>query len=495
MSDRPGGAKRGLLAVGFVLAGSIVAARAQAPSSVILATPADHTPSGQPRAAAPPRPRPLRYDEDYRYLRDSTRRRGALDPVKYLPLRGPAQPAWFLTLGGEARVFYERYQNEQWGTRPPDDNGYWLFRTMAHASAQLGPHVRVFAELKSGLAAGQRNGPRPPDVDELDLNQGFVELGVGKASREGDPAPLRLRLGRQELEYGAGRLISVRELPNVRQAFDGALLAIQAGPWHVEAFGVRPVETNRGVFDDGADPTQSIWGSYATRPLTPALHLDLYYLGQDRDVGVLAEGRGAETRHSGGGRLWYRTAQLSSDLEATYQVGTFGTGRIRAWAVASSNTLSFPQWRGQPALGLNLGANSGDLDPANPDNQTFLAPAPRGAYFGAAGATGPPNLVGFAPTLRLSPAKGLTLLGYCYFFWRQSRGDGLYNVPGFPVTPPGPSRARSVGTQPELDASWQLSRYLSLTASYAYFRTGTFLRKTPPARDIHYLASWLTFKF
>lgn len=472
-----------------------VPVRAQAPAAVILATPTNHSAADQSLTTAPPRPLPLRYDEDYRYLRDSTRRTGALDPLKYLPLRGPARTDWFLTLGGEARVFYERYRQEQWGARPPDDNGYWLFRTMAHASARLGPHVRVFAELKSGLAAGQRNGPRPPDVDELDLNQGFVELGLGRGATADAPAPLRLRLGRQELEYGAGRLISVRELPNVRQAFDGALVVLQAGTWQVQAFGVRPVETDRGVFDDGADPTQMLWGSYATRPLSPTLHLDVYYLGQHREVGVLAEGRGSETRHSGGGRLWYHSARLSSDLEATYQFGTFGAGRIRAWSMSSSNTLNFSQWRGRPALGLNLGVNSGDRDPANPDNQTFLPPAPRGAYFGAVGANGPPNMAGFAPTLRLTPAPGLTVLGYCYFFWRQSRGDGIYNVPGFPVKPPGPSWARYVGTQPELDASWQLSRYLSLTGSYAYFHAGSFIRETPPARNIHYLASWLTFKF
>ncbi|NVO32281.1 alginate export family protein [Hymenobacter lapidiphilus] len=448
---------------------------------------------------APPKTLPLRYDEDYRYLRDPDRRTNGLDPLKYQSLRGAAHPDWFLTLGGEGRVFFERYRNEQWGRVPTDANGYWLFRTMLHASVRLGPHVRLFAELKSGLAAGQRNGPRPPDVDELDLNQGFVDLNIGPVSDADGTTPLVLRLGRQELEYGAGRLISVRELPNVRQTFDGGRLLLRAGAWRAEAFGLRPAATKRGVFDDNTDRTQALWGGYATRPLGTApgsgLHLDLFYLGNQRDVGIFAEGRAAETRHSGGGRLWYRTPALASDLEATYQAGTFGPGRIRAWSVSSSTTVSWPQAPLHPALGLNLGANSGDRDPTNPDNQTFFPPAPRGAYFGAVGANGPPNILGFAPTLRLTPAPGLTVLGYCYFFWRQSLRDGVYNVPGFPIRSPGPGRARYIGTQPELDASWQFSRYLSLTASYAYFGAGQFIRDAPPAADIQYLATWLTFKF
>ena len=100
-----------------------------------------------------------------------------------------------------------------------------------------------------------------------------------------------------------------------------------------------------------------------------------------------------------------------------------------------------------------------------------------------------------ALTLRLTPTPVLTVLGYCYFFWRQSPRDGVYNVPGFPIRPTGPSRARYVGTQPEVDASWQLNRYCSLTASYVVFTAGSFIQETPPARTIHYLASWFTFKF
>lgn len=91
--------------------------------------------------------------------------------------------------------------------------------------------------------------------------------------------------------------------------------------------------------------------------------------------------------------------------------------------------------------------------------------------------------------------QGLDVLGYCYFFWRTSRHNGVYNVPGFSIRPAGPGQARFVGTQPEVDAVWLLGRYFSPTASYSYFAAGPFIRDSPPARDIQYVASWLTFKF
>jgi hypothetical protein len=45
------------------------------------------------------------------------------------------------------------------------------------------------------------------DVDQIDLRQGFVDL----KTPIGQEASLTFRGGRQEMEFGAGRLIDVRE--------------------------------------------------------------------------------------------------------------------------------------------------------------------------------------------------------------------------------------------------------------------------------------------
>src|ERR1041385_4482894 len=47
----------------------------------------------------------LRYDEDYSYLKDPTRRTDIWDPVKYIPLG--SREGWYLSLGGEMRLRYE----------------------------------------------------------------------------------------------------------------------------------------------------------------------------------------------------------------------------------------------------------------------------------------------------------------------------------------------------------------------------------------------------
>ncbi len=76
-----------------------------------------------------------------------------------------------------------------------------------------------------------------------------------------------MRIGRQELSFGSSRFVSTREGPNVRQSFDGLRLSLRAGQWTVDGFATKPVETNRGLFDDSANYAQTFWGVYAVRPL------------------------------------------------------------------------------------------------------------------------------------------------------------------------------------------------------------------------------------
>ena len=482
-----GGRWRWRLVAGALLAGAGGRAWAQAP--VIQ--------------SGPPSFKLLRYDEDYRYLVDPARRSQWLDPLKYLPLRR-GQPEWFLTVGGEVRPFYERFVHQQWTEGPVDYSGYWLLRLMLHTSLELGPRVRVFAELKSGLEAGRDGGPRSIDKDELAVNEAFVEVGLGPVDtgppavpdeRAGPLCPVVLRLGRQELDYGAGRMVSLRELPNLRQSFDGAKIIMRTAFGQVDAFAVRPVIDTFGAFDDYTDRTESLWAVYAVHPLSKALSLDAYYIGNHRQIARFAKGTAPETRHSVGARLSYTSPAWNFESETIYQAGRHGDGPIRAWGLAFNGAHTFTGARWQPTLRLHGGINSGDQDPTGPGSGTFYPPFPRGAYFGTSGANGPANIIGLAPTLRLVPTAGMVVSGFCFFLWRQSLRDGIYSIPGQPLRPAGQGLARYVGTQPELDVSWSFQHYCSVTASYVYFGAGPYLHESPPGASIHYVGSWFSFKF
>jgi transposase len=123
-----------------------------------------------------------------------------------------------------------------------------LQRYMLHADWHLSPTLRVFGQLKSGLAPGKAGGPEPPDEDRLDLHQAFADLRLPTAPNQA----LTLRVGRQELSYGSSRLVSVREGPNVRQSFDAVKAFYQTPAHQLDLFVSRPVQTKRYTFDDAS---------------------------------------------------------------------------------------------------------------------------------------------------------------------------------------------------------------------------------------------------
>jgi alginate export protein len=440
-----------------------------------------------------PKPPPYqlnRADEDNRYLCQPSRRADFWDSVKCISM--DATGAWYLSLGGEARERYEYFNNPSWG-KDLRDHGYFLQRYFLHADIRMGEHARLFTQLQSSLEDGRAGGPRPSDRDDLDLHQAFLEVRFGV----GDDAALTLRSGRQELYYGSQRIISVREGPNVRQSFDGFRGMLHLGEFRLDGFVTRPAETKRHLFDDGPDNDRALWGVYAVSPV-PALakgNVDLYYAGFSSRNARFDQGAARETRHSAGARLWRTASPLDYNFEAIYQWGRFGDGEIRAWTVASDTGYTFEALPLMPRLGIKANIATGDEDPGNPDLQTFNPLFPKGSYFSENNLIGPANFFNLDPSLTLLLTYRLTFAVDWNFFWRESTRDGVYNNAVVLVRTGKSSDARYVGNQSQVQLTWNPDRHLSLTAIYAHFFAGPFIKETGPGKDVDYVTTWLTYRF
>src|SRR5260221_6458230 len=340
-------------------------------------------------------------EEDWRALQ-GVDRTDVWDPVKFVPLS--ADGITSLSLGGEARVTYERFGNQSFGLTPPDPDGYLLQRYLLHSDVHVGSRVRVWTEFNSGFENGRIGGPRPViDEDKLDLHQAFVDVTVGVAG----PSAAVIRAGRQEIALGSGRLYALREGPNVPLSFDGVRVIAHAGPWQPDGWAARPVDTTPGVFDDGSHHSFDVWGVYGSRVITLSrqrVGLDLYYLGLARDAAQFEQGTANETRHTFGARVWHRDV-WAYDAEAMFQAGRFGSGAIRAWrfVIEGSHLLADAAW--SPRLGLVLDVASGDQNPADPNLETFNALLQNGTYSGPAQPLGPSNSIRFEPAGGVAPPR------------------------------------------------------------------------------------------
>lgn len=433
----------------------------------------------------------IRYEEDWSSFRDPALRKRPLDALKFIPL--PLRDGAYLSIGGETRQRYEYFRNPTWGLDPQDGNGFWMQRYMLHADLHLGATFRIFAQLKSGIETGRVGGPRPPGEDRLDVHQAFIDTQLW-SSAAGDR--LTVMAGRQEVNLGSSRLVSIREGPNVRQSFDGARLFLDLSKWSIQTIAIRPAETNPGIFDDSPNHRQSLWGVYATGParIGPG-KLDLYYLGLDRKTHEYDQGTAREQRQSLGARIFDETGQWDFDYEAVWQFGAFGPARIRAWTLASNTGYT---WRGlplQPRLGLKADVASGDRNPDDRTLGTFNALYPKGAYFSQADLLGPYNLMDLHPSLAVKVTRTVTLSPDVDFFWRQSTRDGIYDTPGNLLVSGKSAGGRYIGAHANVAVQWQASPHLSFEANYLHFFPGRFLKDVGLDRPVNFVGVWATFKF
>ena len=310
------------------------------------------------QTAARPGFKPLRQDEDWSVLCDPALRAGLIDRLKCVPLAADGS-AW-LSLGGEIRERYEYTHNPVWGDDPQDDNGVFLQRYMLQGDLRVGPNLRLFGQLYSALAAGRAGPTSPVDENQLDVQQAFVELS---APLPEDSSGM-LRAGRQELRYGSGRLVDVREGPNVRRKFDGGLGRLAKDKWRLDLIATRPADDEPGFFDDGTNGSQALWGSYVTGRspgwLPFGSSIDLYYLGYRNDDSTYEQGTEPETRQTAGLRLWGEQAGWDWNWELIGQAGEFGQGDIRAWSVATDTGYTWDELPLTPRLALSANIASGD---------------------------------------------------------------------------------------------------------------------------------------
>jgi hypothetical protein len=297
--------------------------------------------------------------------------------------------------------------------------------------------------------------------------------------------------------FGSGRLVGVRDGPNVRQSFDGLRVSVGAGAWRVDGFVTKPVETDPGLFDDAPDRTQTFWGIYAVGAgkFFSKGNMDLYYLGIDRKRARFDQGTAREQRHSVGMRLWGQKSSWDYNAEFVFQRGEFGHGNIRAWAVASDVGYTLRPFRLSPRLGLKADIASGDRDGSDHDLQTFNTLFPRGQYFGEMALIGLANLIDLRPSVELHLTKRVTVLGDWDIFWRESVKDGVYGN-GMNLLRSGrTNRASYIGSQPGLWMEWRLNPHITFTAKYGYFFAGPFLRQTGPGRNMNYVKTEVAYRF
>lgn len=402
--------------------------------------------------------------------------------------------AW-ASAGGDLRGRYERYENDAWGEGPQDGNGFFSWRTLLHADVHANEHLRLFGQVQTGSIAGRNGGPRPPDRDDGDVHQLFV----GISGRATDSTRLDLRIGRQEVQFGSGCLISVREGAGTRRSFEGATLGIAHGAVRASALWLRPVRQGPGTWDNEVDNARSLAGLFVTTPwegiADATVSVDAYLLESRQSDSSFAGVEGDERRVTVGSRASYASRRWDASVEVAGQFGRQGGQKIRAWFATGEIGRTWRNLPGSPRLGLRAGAASGDASATDGKLGTFNALYPNLSYFGEIALLGPANLLDLHPTIQLTLTEDVSLTLGAVAYWRHRVSDGIYGASLVPERPAGASGARKVGNQFDAKLVWRPSRDMEATVSYAAFRPGAFISETGPSRTVRHLNVEVGWRF
>lgn len=217
------------------------------------------------------------YANDFSYLNDPSYCGCCFgDQFKLMPV-GQCGQWGTVDVGGQFRLRYhhEEGMGQQAGaTRFQNTtNDFMLSRLRLYTNWKINDWARFYAEgIHSGVTSNTAYVPRGIDENNADFLDLFLDV---KATDS-----LMLRLGRQELLYGAQRTVSPLDWANTRRTFEGINAFYRQGDLSVDAFYTNFVPVSANQFDE-ADYDRSFYGFYSTYKGFCDASIDFYYLGYD----------------------------------------------------------------------------------------------------------------------------------------------------------------------------------------------------------------------
>ena len=406
----------------------------------------------------------------------------------------PFGPCGNLDIGGSYRL---RYHNED-NIRPGGTGGglsglddqFLLQQTRVWMDYKLNSTISGRVGFIDAQSFGEDFNSRSREVNRHDLYQAYMDVLLLEG--EGEDS-LKARVGRQEIRLGSARLMMAPGWANRRRSHDGVRLTWKQSDWTVEGFWVRPALRNSDSFSrfDSSNLEQQLYGVFSTFAGFENDKLELYWLAFDRT----SDGGRYDTfgsRYYGGkdsflyefeGGLQFGRNPDDSDHKAGFFTGGIG----RRWK-------DLP-W--SPEAWVLYDYASGADTPGN-GFHTYVQRAHH--YLGFMDIFGRRNLEDINARLTLKPTDKLTLLVWGHYFSLPNGNDTPYNLNmrSYAGLPAGSAGSQDLGSEVDLQATYQMNEQTQFRVGYARFWAGDFYDTTPGVlsnSDASFLYSHFSFTF
>ncbi|MDD5746788.1 MAG: alginate export family protein [Candidatus Omnitrophica bacterium] len=391
-------------------------------------------------------------------------------------LKGYQFGGWNADFGIEERLRYEYKTNFDFNNNLDDDGSLFFNRLRVNGRFISNDAYEIFIE---GLDArvGSQDIKKTNQADDLDLYQAYIKMN------NLFDADFSCKLGRQQLNYGKGRLLAAPTWSNRMSSFDAAVLRYTQLPLSIDAIVGRIVkydDHNPNHVND-EEMVNGIYIGYRQDKDSPLF--EVYSLNQIDN----------STQHlyrytvgiRGQSQLW---DGATGEVEIPYQFGETGDKDIKAYAFHFDLQQKFEmEWN--PKLTVEVNLASGDDNASDNESNTFV-PLYQSTHapYGIMDLFKWQNMREFAAGVAVTPADKLQLTGGMNFFWLDNTRDAWVNSSGTTVKSATTSDVDSfVGTEVSLVGKYELTKEFQVEAGYAHFFTGTYIED----RGAHDDADWL----
>lgn len=401
-------------------------------------------------------------------------------------------PKW-VRFSGE---FRDRVEGRTaYGFRTGTNDSYDLTRLRLNMELIPNKWLRGFVQAQDARALGIN----PSHVnntlkDIFDLRQAYLEV------RNGAQGHIILKIGRQELSFGAQRLIGAFDWGNTARTFDAARLAFTSQKARVDVFASSVVRIRTAQFDNHV-AGENLYGVYASfSDLIPQANFDPYILWKTLPRVRSEEGvAGDADIYTAGARLTGKLpAGFDYAMEMARQSGHSSRDDITAWAGYWLAGYALPRVALNPRFSIEYDYASGDTRRGDGKVGTFDQLYPTNhAYYGIADQVGWRNIRDLRTGVDVQPLPKLKANFDWHFFLLASAHDGLYNASGaLVVAPPTAGAAhKDVGREADLYFTYAARKQILLGAGFGHLFPGRFLKENSPGSGTSFPYVFVSYRF
>jgi hypothetical protein len=374
---------------------------------------------------------------------------------------------------GVLRARWEAPQGSDFTVTPADS--YLLTRIRLGVSFQPTGWLRFFAETQDSRATFYKANPTSSVADPFDFRQGYVE--VGRIEGQG----VKVRLGRQDLLLGSGRLMTSGDWSNVTKAFDivhGTVTATGL-KMDVVAGSVVAPDVNRM---DRHKPGEHVYGVYTTlSKLVPHASVEPYFFARTQMNVKGKDGKAGDgdTLYTGGRVFGTLPPALDYSAEVVRELGSYADDAVRAWGYVAGGgwRLSHVTWK--PRLNSDYIYASGDSGVKDGRHQSFdYLYGANQPYYGLTGLFGWRNLKNWRAGVELAPWRRLKVKVDFRDYWLANVHDGLYNCSGTRTVMNAKATSAHVGEGVDAQFNFTLSPKTLLGVGVGNIAPGSYLAQS-----------------